>query len=233
MLRTAPAPTAIEGYDVLRSETADLEAAFVPRAGNVMVSIADAGHVCAELEYAAHGEQHAASRFPHRLTVDATLRGRTLTIATVLEPAGLVAVPVAFGFRPSLRVPGVRRRHWFAELPALRRLELDARGRPTGRGAPQRSWCGVLGARTFDDAFTGVRPGTAFAVSGAGRRIQVILGEGFPCAQVLAPVDDDVVCFGPMTAPPDALRTGDDLAVCAPGDAYAATFSITVDRHMP
>jgi aldose 1-epimerase len=313
MLDTAPAPTSIEGYDaiVLRSESADLEAAFVPRAGNVMASLTDAGqellgrrdgvaryargattmgvpllhpwanrlgadayavagrrvvlgdlprlqrdehglpihgvagglpwwdvehvdagHLRAELEFGAHDELLAAFPFPHRLTVDATLRGRRLTIATVLEPTGSVAVPVAFGFHPYLRVPGVRRRHWFAELPALRRLELDGRGLPTGRGTPQRSWRGVLGARTFDDAFAGVRPGTAFAVAGAGRRIEVTLDEGYPCAQVFAPPDDDVICFEPMTAPTDALRTGDGLALCAPGDAYTATFSITVDRHM-
>src|SRR4051794_30523948 len=313
MLRTAHGPATIEGYDalVLRSDSADLEAAFVPRAGNVLASLRDAGEelvgrrggvaryargattmgvpllhpwanrlggddyavagrrvvlgdlprlerderglpihgvaggvpwwdverrgageLRAVLEFGAHPELLAAFPFPHRLTVDAALRGRTLTLCTTLEPTGPVAVPVAFGFHPFLRLPGIARRHWFAELPALRRLELDPRGLPTGHSAPQAAWRAALGAHTFDDAFAGVRPGTTFTVSGAGRRIEVALGEGFPYAQVYAPADDDVICFEPMTAPTDALRSGEGLTVCAPGDAHTATFSITVDRDI-
>ena len=55
------------------------------------------------------------------------------------------------------------------------------------------------------------------------------LESGYPCAQVFAPPDKDLICFEPMTAPADALRTG-AFAVAAPGRPYRAAFTIAVDR---
>jgi galactose mutarotase-like enzyme len=155
-----------------------------------------------------------------------------LTLRTTLEPSGPVAVPVAFGFHPYLRLPGVPRRRWRVALPALRRLELDARGLPTGSSSPQAAWSGALGDRVFDDAFAAARPGSAFGLAGGGRSITVRFGEGYAFAQLYAPADDDVVCFEPMTAPTNALITGDGLTVVGPGDAYRAAFSVTVDRDV-
>ena len=54
---------------------------------------------------------------------------------------------------------------------------------------------------------TSVADGAAFAVAGGGRRIAVRFDAGYPCAQVFAPPGKDLVCFEPMTAPGDALRT--------------------------
>ena len=39
-------------------------------------------------------------------------------------------------------------------------------------------------------------------------------------AQVFAPPDIDVVCFEPMTAPANALRTGEGLPFAYPGAPY-------------
>jgi galactose mutarotase-like enzyme len=38
------------------------------------------------------------------------------------------------------------------------------------------------------------------------------------------------MCFEPMTAPPNALHSGDRLSLVPPGERYTATFSITVER---
>ena len=51
---------------------------------------------------------------------------------------------------------------------------------------------------------------------------------GYPCAQVFAPRGKDLVCFEPMTAPANALRTG-AFPVAAPGRPYTAAFSIEVE----
>ena len=68
------------------------------------------------------------------MAVEATLRGSALTIATTVRPTADVAVPVAFGYHPYLRLPSVMpRASWHVELPVARRLELDERGIPTGR----------------------------------------------------------------------------------------------------
>ena len=162
--------------------------------------------------------------FPHVLRVEAELRGATLTIATTLRATGDVAVPVSFGYHPYLRLPGVPRAEWAIEAPVREHLETDARGIPTGERTPAEPLDGPLGARTFDDGY--VAGDGPFTLSGGGRRIEVAFEAGYPYAQVYAPADDDVVCFEPMTAPADALRSGDPPAV-EPGGSYRARFSLS------
>ena len=193
----------------------------------------DEGRLRAQLDFAAHPPLLAAFPFPHRLTVDAAVSGATLEIRTTLEATGATAVPVAFGFHPYLRLPGVARRDWRVEMPALEHLELDELGLPTGGARPAAAWRGLLGDRVFDDAYAGVRPGATFCVAGGGRRIAVRFEQGFPVAQVFAPQDDDVVCFEPMTAPANALITGDGLTAVEPDRRFTAIFSITVGRDGP
>ena len=53
---------------------------------------------------------------------------------------------------------------------------------------------------------------------------------GYPYAQVYAPEDDDVVAYEPMTAPTNALVSGDGLQLVPPGESRSATFAITVER---
>ena len=58
--------------------------------------------------------------------------------------------------------------------------------------------------------------------------IAVVFERGFPYAQVFAPPDPKVICFEPMTAPVDALRTHDGLRFVAPGERSSATFAVRV-----
>lgn len=184
----------------------------------------------AELDFAAHAELLEAFPFAHRLRLDVALRRRALTVRTTVTATGERAVPVSFGFHPYLRLPGVPREDWHVELPAMSRLDLDARSIPTGAFAPVAAQAGPLGARTFDDGYVDVAPGAEFAVAGGGRRVVVRFDEGYPAAQVFAPATDDVICFEPMTAPTNALGSGDRLPLLAPGQRHTATFSITVQR---
>ena len=112
----------------------------------------------------------------------------------------------------------------------MRHLQLDARSIPTGASRPVAAAAGRLGTRTFDDGYVDVPDGAEFVVAGGGRRITVRLRAGYPAAQVFAPATDDVICFEPMTAPTNALNSGDRLSLVAPGERYTATFSITVER---
>jgi aldose 1-epimerase len=184
----------------------------------------------AELDFGAHPELLEAFPFPHRLALDVALRRRTLTVRTTLTPTGEHPVPVAFGFHPYLRLPNVPREHWHVELPAMRHLELDARAIPTGASRPVAAQAGPLGQRTFDDAYADVPAGAEFVLAGGGRRVTVRFQEGFPVAQVFAPAADEVVCFEPMTAPTNALASGDGLSFVAPGERYCAAFSIAIER---
>lgn len=183
----------------------------------------------AQLDFGAHAELLEFFPYPHRLLVRAFIGARTLTIRTTLVADGDVAVPVAFGFHPYLQLPGAMRSTWRVELPAMEHLELDGRNIPTGVSEVVAPECFVLGSRTYDDGYAGLERHSCFALSGGGRRIVVRLGDGYPCAQIYAPGDDDVICFEPMTAPTNALVSGDGLNWVRPGSSYTATFAIEVN----
>jgi galactose mutarotase-like enzyme len=119
--------------------------------------------LAAELDFGAHPELLRSFPFPHRLRLAVACRDRTLTVRTTVTAGPDRPVPVSFGFHPYLTLPDVPRADWHVELPAMRRLALDA------------------------------------------------------------------ICFEPMTAPTNALVSGEALTVLAPGERYSATFSITVE----
>ncbi len=66
-----------------------------------------------------------------------------------------------------------------------------------------------------------------FIVEAAGRRLELELLEGYPCAQVYAPRPGEFICFEPMTAPANALRSGDHLRLLAPGESCRARFAVS------
>jgi galactose mutarotase-like enzyme len=170
----------------------------------------------------------AAFPFAHAVVVELVLEAQRLTVTTTLEATGDVAVPVAFGWHPYLRLPGVPRERWALALPARSRLRLDARGIPTGRTVPEPAERRALGADTYDDGFEDLADGARFVVAGGGQRIAVRLLDGYPAAQLFAPSRVDVICAEPMTAPTDALRSGRGLRLVAPGGSFTATFAVEI-----
>lgn len=192
------------------------------------VAVDGAATLVAVLDFGAHPDLLAAFPFPHVLSITATLEGRRLTVATTLRNTGLLPVPVAFGFHPYLRLPGAPRAEWKVELPVVRRALLNDRGIPTGEAEAAPFTGGPLGERAFDDLFTALREPAVFALEGGGRRVEVEFTEGYPVAQVYGGPGDDFVCFEPMTAPTNALATGDGLRTVAPGGAFAAEFAISL-----
>ena len=113
-------------------------------------------------------------------------------------------------------------------LVAMRRLVLDQRGIPTGRMEAYGGLDDYLGERNFDDGFALLEEGAAFCIAGAGLRIFVELIEGFTNAQVFAPKDKDYIALEPMTAPANALISGEGLRLVKPGGRFRATFRIRV-----
>ncbi len=187
----------------------------------------DGGVLAASFDFGAHPLLTEAFPFPHRVEIEATLAGPRLTIATAAVATGEVAVPIAFGFHPYLRLPGVPRGEWVLEAPVAERLDLDARMLPTGRREPVSIAPAPLGTRTFDDPYLAPPGGEPFALEGGGRRVELRIGRGYPFAQVYAPGDTDAVAFEPMTAPTNALVVGGpDLPLLEPGHRFLAEFSI-------
>ena len=191
------------------------------------VTAESANELTAEVDFGADPDLLASFPFPHLLALTVRLSGRALTVRTAVTPTGNQPVPLCFGFHPYLQLPGVPRDQWIIETPPMRRLHLDGQGLPSGETTPQPAVNEPLGDKAFDDGYDEVADGAVFAVSGGGRRIEVHFEQGYPAAQIFAPLSEDVVCFEPMTAPTDALRRG-GYRSARPGDSAVAQFSIRV-----
>jgi aldose 1-epimerase len=173
------------------------------------------------------GELFEVFPFRHDLRYEARLEGGRLEIAVTVHACGQDTVPVAFGFHPYLSLPGAPRERWRVELPAMRALVLDDHQIPIGPGEELSSQAFELAEREFDDGFDAVPAHARFAAEAAGRRLELELLEGYPCAQVYAPRPGEFICFEPMTAPANALRSGDRLRLLAPGESCRARFAIS------
>ena len=99
----------------------------------------DSSEVVARFDFAAHPDLMATFPFGHELTLHARLDAERLTIATTVEATGDAPVPIAFGFHPYLRLPGIEREAWHVEIPVAERLLLDDTMLPTGERRPCRS----------------------------------------------------------------------------------------------
>jgi aldose 1-epimerase len=167
--------------------------------------------------------------FPHVLYMDATLRPDGLTILTTITAGREIPVPVSFGFHPYVGLPGVPRREWRLSIPAMRRLELDHFGIPTGEEKAFEGLDGPLGDASFDDGFALLSGAGVFTLAGGGRRVTVEFLSGYPFAQVYAPAGQEFVALEPMTAPASALTTSRSLRFARPDESVAAEFRIQVE----
>jgi aldose 1-epimerase len=184
----------------------------------------------ARLDWTAHPDLMAAFAWPHELVIEVELAEDALTIATIVRATGDEPVPIAFGWHPYLTLPSLPREDCEVALPVRSRAELDDRGLPTGRVEPVEVETAPLGDRTYDDLFPELADPPVFSLAAGGRRVEVELGEGYPLAQVYAPPGEAYICFEPMTAPTNALVSGDRLRSLPPGESFRAQFTIRVGR---
>ncbi len=179
----------------------------------------------ARLDFSAHPELMAGFPFPHLVELTVELRDARIALDIELIPTGEVPVPVAFGFHPYLRLPGLERTRWVVELPVSSRMQLDDRMLPTGASEPVRIPPAPLRERSFDDAFDGLTDPPEFAISGAGKRLSLRFKAGFRFAQVYAPPGSEFIAFEPMTAPANPFES-DRTLLAQPGSSYLARFEI-------
>ncbi len=184
--------------------------------------------------------------YAHEVVLQASAEPGSLRIATTVRASANDRVPVSFGFHPYLRLAGADREAWSIELPRGRQLVLDDRQLPTGESRPVPTGPIALAGGDFDDCVKladanspkesdgGDSPGElappispSFVATAPGRRIEVELIEGFGFGQVYSPRGAPFVCFEPMTAPADALRTGQGLRVLDPGEEHRAVFLLS------
>lgn len=190
---------------------------------------ADAARLVSRFAFGPGTAAYARFPFAHDITLAVRLCGTRLEFATTLRATGDRPVPVAFGFHPYFRLPDEPRADWLVALPVRRRLLLDERMIPDGRSEACAVPLAPLGARRFDDGFADVDPGARFLLQGRRLRLAVTFDSGFPYAQVYAPPGRDCICFEPMTAPANALISGDGLRLLAPGESFRAVWTIHLE----
>lgn len=190
-----------------------------------------ADRLTARLDWGGGGVLGELFPFPHRLEVAAQVADDALRVQTSLRPTGDGPVPVSFGYHPYLALPEVPRREWQVTLGASERLVTDDRMIPTGERRPLARRSFTLGDESWDDGLCGLDSPPEFTVAGGRLSLAVVFEEGYRYAQVFAPPGQDLICFEPMTAPTNALVSGDDLVLAEPGGEYRAAFRIAVAHN--
>ncbi len=166
--------------------------------------------------------------FRHEVRIDAAVgEGELRIITTVIAGAG-DPVPVSFGYHPYLRLPDRQRQECRVALPGCERLLLDERSIPTGAREPLGPTAFRLGETSWDDGLVLSEQRARFMVNAGEHERELELEDGFPYGQIYAPPEHDYICFEPMTAPTNALRSGEGLTVLAPGQQHRAEFRIAV-----
>jgi aldose 1-epimerase len=166
--------------------------------------------------------------FSHHLEIATTVTPTALTLQTTIFSESGSPVPISFGFHPYFGIPHLPRSQWRLQAPAMRRLQLDSRGIPTGTTEDFAPLDTLLGDQNFDDGFALKGNSASFSISGANYNINIDFLEGFPYVQIFAPKGKDFIALEPMTAPTNALSSGKGLRILDPDSQFRATFRINV-----
>ncbi len=136
------------------------------------------------------------------------LSGGTLEVRLTVTNLRREPMPMAIGFHPYYKIPGIPRDQWIAHIPARQHVEAD-QNLPTGELTPNSLGDGFsMQGHTFDDGFTDLvreADGRAhFSVESAGKKVEAMFGPNYPVAVVWAPTGrdgkaTDFICFEPMT----------------------------------
>ncbi len=167
--------------------------------------------------------------FPHRLTMRITLAADRLEIGVRVDAIGETVVPIAFGFHPCVGLPQGPRNAWVLDTPPMRKRRLDRLLLPAGGDDPFEMHA-PLSSLFFDDGFDLPDGPNTFSLSMGAHALHFDFLSGFPYLQVYAPVEHDYICIEPMTAPTDALVTGESVPFARPGQPFAAAFRIRIER---
>ena len=156
----------------------------------------------------------AAFPFPHHLSVEMRLQGPRadgLPPRVRADEAGPDLLRLA-SLPPRCRAS--TRAEWEVQSGCARARCSTPGGIPTGETEPRRSRTGRSGERSFDDFYPELAdPPEPRSGTDAGLHRRPATRRAIPCAQVYAPPEPDLICFEPMTAPVNALLSGDGLTL--------------------
>jgi aldose 1-epimerase len=190
---------------------------------------------------------HPQDAYPYLLdlAVHYALGPEGLTVTTTARNAGDVDAPYGLGFHPYLVVGTERVDEALLQVPAGTWLPTGPSQVPLGREPVDGSPYDFRGLRPVgplhvDYAFTDLQRdddarATLVLAAPDGRRVELWVDEAFPYLEVftgdpLPQPDRRRRSLGvePMTCPPDAFRTGEDVVRLRPGQEHVARWGIRV-----
>jgi aldose 1-epimerase len=181
--------------------------------------------------------------FPMRCQIRYRLHSRGLEVQTRATNIGTRPCPYATGAHPYVSLGTARIDELTVGVPARRYLPTDERGIPTGTEPVEGTPFDLrdptpLGDRVIDNAFTDlVRDGDggcAVSVrSPAGRSLRIWMDPSYRYVELFTGDTLPDPCrrrrglgVEPMTAAPNAFRTGDGLTTLQPGQSHTATWEL-------
>jgi aldose 1-epimerase len=163
--------------------------------------------------------------FKHVVEMTVSLEPEGLTIETTVLAEE--RMPASFGFHPYFGLSKTPRAQWRLRVPAMRQLDLNYQGIPTGKDSAFAQNNFALGNASLDVGFRVLESQPEFSLSDGERQITVHFLENFPYAQLYAPKDKDFIAIEPMTAPTAALNRKNFQTV-QPGSPFRTRFQIRV-----
>lgn len=192
--------------------------------------------VTSRLEFWQHPDLMAQFPFAHTIEMTHCLRDGVLEVETVLENLSRAPMPVAVGYHPYVRLPGIPRDSWHARLPVRERFVLSDELIPTGERRPVaaaglRLFPGTPQGEAYTDLVRGEDGKAEFQLEGGGVRVAVTCGPRYRVALVYAPPGAGFVCFEPMTAPADGFNLAHagkyaELQTVPPGGRWRERFAV-------
>ncbi|HEY3557956.1 MAG TPA: aldose 1-epimerase family protein [Kribbella sp.] len=179
---------------------------------------------------------HGQPGYPHQLDLRVDYRlTNHLTVSATATNIGRTAAPYGYGAHPYLTV-GRPIDECLLEFTAEQRLEVSAdRMTPTGltpvAGSPYDfSAPHLIADTTIDNAFTGLDSTWSVSLTDPDSGARSTLTSDTPWMQLFTgeAVGRTALAVEPMTCPPDAFRTGQDLIVLQPGESHSTTFQVSV-----
>ncbi|MEU8223867.1 aldose 1-epimerase family protein [Kribbella sp. NPDC048915] len=179
---------------------------------------------------------HGRPGYPHQLDLRLEYRlTDKLTVTATATNIGRSTAPYGYGAHPYLSV-GRSIDDCVLEFTAAGRLEVSAdQMTPTGltpvADSPYDFSGGrPIGSTTIDNAFTGLGGEWSVSLTDPDSGARSVLTSDTPWMQLFTgeAVGRTALAVEPMTCPPDAFRTGQDLVVLQPGEAHTTSFTVSV-----
>ncbi|MFD3404145.1 aldose 1-epimerase family protein [Kribbella sp. NPDC058693] len=177
---------------------------------------------------------HGQPGYPHQLDLrlDYRLTDR-LTVTATATNIGGSAAPYGYGAHPYLSV-GRPIDECVLEFTASDRLEVSSeRMQPVGLTPVTGSSYDFTGGRliaatSIDNAFTGLGGAWSVSLTDPDSGARSVLTSDTPWMQLFTgeAVGRTALAVEPMTCPPDAFITGQDLVVLKPGESHTTSFSV-------